>query len=529
MGLSRVTAPTIKQIGSAARQGFLFDRTARDFFHMKNPTWRAHMLSNSELGVYSGGLRPSLRPHEINLEIIVEEHGSLMNYLLKTGLAQNPSQKIIGVFFAGGPAPSGNAVIKQLVLNAHNSGAIVVGFKDGCDGLLSGEAVVLTRDLVKGTHRDGDVIIGTARTNPSEKERADIKDHLAQWGIEGLVAIGGDDTQTTANRLHQLGIPMVGVPKTIDNDVPLTDLTFGHETVVHASAKELHDILSDARTRNAWYMVQIMGRKSGSWAMRAAKAGASSSFFIPEMFSKQGILDLLEIGTSNHSVNKLLKDIVSIIRIDGQAVSSVETLGSKLQTVLAEDQITIDFESFLALIKTLIVNRKKVGNPYGVIAIGEGLMYKLPTEIIEKDASGKPVRGRLVGMGAEFVFRYDTHFNPKLSKMRFADIVANRLTDEGAATTEAVYFGYQFRCASDVLGVDINLSTDFGNRAADALLKGEFGNMVAVHDGKIVLVPFDNLPLDETGHIIPRVVDLKDHFFLSALEIAYNKSETDGD
>ncbi len=527
MRLSRVATPTIKQIGLAARQGFLFDRAARDFFHRKNPTWRAHMLSNSELGVYSGGLRPSLQPHEINLNEVTAKHGSLMDYLLVNGLATSADQQVIGVFFAGGPAPAANAVIKQVVLNAHNSNAIVVGFKDGCDGLIRGEAVVLTRNLVKGTHRDGDVIIGTARTNPSEAQRQQIKEDLARWGIDSIVAIGGDDTQTTANRLHQIGIKVVGVPKTIDNDVPGTDITFGHETVVHGSAKQLHDLLADARTRNAWYMVQIMGRKSGSWTMRAAKAGASSSFFIPEMFSKQGILDLLEIGTSNPSVNKLLKDIVSIIRIDGQAVSSVETLASRLQAVSAEDQITIDFESFLVLIKTLIANRKKAGNPHGVIAIGEGLMYKLPTEIIEKDASGKPIRGRLVGMGVELEFVYDAHNNPKIAKIRFADIIANRLTSEGAATTEAIYFGYQFRCASEVLGFDINLSTDFGNRAADALLKGEFGNMVAVHDGKIILFPFDDLPLDETGHIIPRVVDLKDHFFLSTIEIAYNKAEED--
>src|SRR6476619_7348386 len=141
----------------------------------------------------------------------------------------------IGVLTGGGDCPGLNAVIRAVVRKGVSTyGHEFVGFRDGWKGPLEGTTTELGVAQVRGILPRGGTILGSSRTNPFQEEDGveRIKQHLADFGVDALIAIGGEDTLGVATRLHELGVNVVGVPKTIDNDLNATDFTFGFDTAV---------------------------------------------------------------------------------------------------------------------------------------------------------------------------------------------------------------------------------------------------------------------------------------------------------
>ena len=142
--------------------------------------------------------------------------------------------KKVGVLTGGGDCPGLNAAIRAVVRRANSYGYEVIGIKRGWHGLIYGETEPLTNFSVSGILHVGGTIIGTSRTNPFKNEE-DLQRLLANYkkfGIDALISIGGEDTLGVAYKLSEKGIPIVGIPKTIDNDLSGTDFTFGFDTAV---------------------------------------------------------------------------------------------------------------------------------------------------------------------------------------------------------------------------------------------------------------------------------------------------------
>jgi ATP-dependent phosphofructokinase / diphosphate-dependent phosphofructokinase len=190
----------------------------------------------------------------------------------------------IGVFVAGGPAAGINGVIKGLVQECANSGITVLGFLDGAYGLVFGRFMHLRREMVENIHLLGGSIIGTSRyrADLDGPDRERILQHLAREGVEGLVSIGGEGTLQLAERLRQMGLRVVHVPKTIDNDIAGVNQTFGFDTAVHEAARMLAAIKLDAQSSGLWFVVEVMGRYTGHLALEAGLASGCSRVLIPE-------------------------------------------------------------------------------------------------------------------------------------------------------------------------------------------------------------------------------------------------------
>lgn len=192
----------------------------------------------------------------------------------------------IGVLTGGGDCPGLNAVIRAIVRTCDTRyGSSVVGFQDGWNGLLENRRIQLVNDdrnarlLAKGG-----TMLGTARTNP-EKLRAgidDIKATLEDNGIDVLIPIGGEGTLTAAHWLTEEGVPVVGVPKTIDNDIDCTDVTFGHDTALQIATEAIDRLHSTAESHQRVMLVEVMGRHAGWIALNAGLASGAHMTLIPE-------------------------------------------------------------------------------------------------------------------------------------------------------------------------------------------------------------------------------------------------------
>ncbi|KIQ08162.1 6-phosphofructokinase [Rhodococcus sp. Leaf7] len=205
----------------------------------------------------------------------------------------------IGVLTGGGDCPGLNAVIRAVVRTADaRYGSSVVGFLDGWRGLLEDRRIQLRNDdrndrlLTKGG-----TILGTARTNP-DKLRAgldQIKQTLDDNGIDALIPIGGEGTLTAAHWLSQEGVPVIGVPKTIDNDIDRTDVTFGFDTALTIATDAIDRLHSTAESHQRVMLVEVMGRHAGWIALHSGLASGAHMTLIPEQpFDVQEVCDLVK-------------------------------------------------------------------------------------------------------------------------------------------------------------------------------------------------------------------------------------------
>ena len=182
----------------------------------------------------------------------------------------------VGVLTGGGDCPGLNAVIRAVVRKGVKEyGFEFVGFRDGWKGPLEGVTITLGIPEVRGILPRGGTILGSSRTNPIKIEGGvdRIKANLADLGVDALIAIGGEDTLGVATQLHDLDVPVVGVPKTIDNDLSATDYTFGFDTAVNIATEAIDRLHTTAESHHRVLVVEVMGRHAGWIALARRHRG----------------------------------------------------------------------------------------------------------------------------------------------------------------------------------------------------------------------------------------------------------------
>jgi ATP-dependent phosphofructokinase / diphosphate-dependent phosphofructokinase len=193
--------------------------------------------------------------------------------------------KRVGVLTGGGDCPGLNAVIRAVTRRSLDRGYDVVGVRAGWRGLVEGRFEPLDYRAISGILPRGGTIIGTSRTNPFKLDGAveRVLSHFGDGGLDALVAIGGEDTLGVASRLHEeRGLRVVGVPKTIDNDLSATDYTFGFDTAVFIATEAIDRLHTTAESHNRVMVVEVMGRHTGWIAVMAGIAGGADVILIPE-------------------------------------------------------------------------------------------------------------------------------------------------------------------------------------------------------------------------------------------------------
>jgi 6-phosphofructokinase 1 len=196
-----------------------------------------------------------------------------------------PDMKTIGILTGGGDCPGLNAVIAGVVRKAMVEGYKVLGIRRGWRGMLECDKVELSLKDVIGIVSRGGTILHTSRTNPckSDELMSQVMDNFKKMGLHALVAIGGDDTLGAAKKLFEAGLPAVGVPKTIDNDLSGTDRTFGFDTAINVVMEACDRLKTTAESHERVMVVEIMGRHAGWISLWAGLAGAASYVLIPEV------------------------------------------------------------------------------------------------------------------------------------------------------------------------------------------------------------------------------------------------------
>jgi phosphofructokinase-like protein len=191
----------------------------------------------------------------------------------------------VGVLTGGGDCPGLNAVIRAVTRRSVTRGHEVVGVREGWLGLVDGRFESLGLREVTGLLPRGGTILGTSRTNPYKLDGGveAVREHFEAEGLGALVAIGGEDTLGVAARLHdEHGFPVVGVPKTIDNDLSATDYTFGFDTAVFICTEAIDRLHTTAESHNRVMVVEVMGRHTGWIAVMSGIAGGADVILIPE-------------------------------------------------------------------------------------------------------------------------------------------------------------------------------------------------------------------------------------------------------
>ena len=197
----------------------------------------------------------------------------------------------VGVLTGGGDCPGLNAVIRAVVrTGAAEHGTEFIGFRDGWRGPLEGDTMVLDVETVRGILPRGGTILGSSRTNPAhESNTVDgksgierVRENLDSLGVDALIAIGGEDTLGVAGKLNAAGGRVVGVPKTIDNDLGATDFTFGFDTAVNIAMEAIDRLHTTAESHHRALIVEVMGRSAGWIALHAGIAGGANVILIPE-------------------------------------------------------------------------------------------------------------------------------------------------------------------------------------------------------------------------------------------------------
>ncbi|MCW3068516.1 MAG: ATP-dependent 6-phosphofructokinase [Solirubrobacterales bacterium] len=192
----------------------------------------------------------------------------------------------VGLLTGGGDCPGLNAVIRAVVRRGLAAGGYeFVGFLHGWAGVLENRAIELTRESTAGILPRGGTILGTSRTNPyadGNDGTAAVRRTLEERGVDALIPIGGEDTLGVALRLHRDGVPIVGVPKTIDNDLGGTDVTFGFQTAVQIATDAIDRLHTTAESHNRVMVVEVMGRHAGWIATHAGLAGGADAILVPE-------------------------------------------------------------------------------------------------------------------------------------------------------------------------------------------------------------------------------------------------------
>jgi len=417
---------------------------------------------------------------------------------LSTKIAQSKFKRV-AILFAGGPAPAANAVISAAATSFLRAGVEVVGIKHGYSSLAdfdpsqpleeNKDYIMLTQPVLRRTRSSQGIMIGTARTNPGKHIGcpADLNDTekcapmdracdaLQSIGVDALISIGGDDTLKTANKfkLHQQQnrsdqkiMPVVHLPKTIDNDYHGIDFTFGFFTAVDFLATEIRTLMHDAEATRAYFLCETMGRSAGWLSYGAAIAGEAS----------------LVIS---------IEDVKAGYMIEEQFTDSQ---GS------AQTRECMDMDAVSDRIVRTMLAREAEGKQYGVIVVAEGLAEYLPYNYVE-------------GVSR------DDHGHINITAVSLHSImskaVAAKYTEKTGATraVKGLQLGYESRCAKPH-AFDAMLGSQLGVGAFRALAEeGLNGVMVSV-SGQLDLhyEPFEKLVDPETLVTVVRYIDTDSDF-----------------
>ncbi len=192
----------------------------------------------------------------------------------------------LAVMTGGGDAPGLNAAIRAVGRRAFERGDSVVGIRNGWQGLVGeGDSIELTPQAVSGILHIGGTILGTSRTNPLKRPGGidEVQRNLRVRGIDVLIVIGGDDTLSVASALHAAGFPVIGIPKTMDNDLPGTEYCIGFPTAVETVTEALDKLHTTASAHHRVLVVEVMGREAGWVALTGGLAGGADMILIPEV------------------------------------------------------------------------------------------------------------------------------------------------------------------------------------------------------------------------------------------------------
>jgi phosphofructokinase-like protein len=194
------------------------------------------------------------------------------------------TMKRIGLLTGGGDCPGLNAAIRAVVRKAFNQGYEVLGIRSGWKGLMEKDVEFLNLESVSGILYKGGTILGTSRINPLNYEGGaqKIADNIKELGLSALIVVGGGDTLSVAKILFDKGIPLVGIPKTIENDLIKTDYSFGFDTAVSVVTEAIDRLHTTAESHNRVMVVEVMGRHAGWIATVAGLAGGADCVLIPE-------------------------------------------------------------------------------------------------------------------------------------------------------------------------------------------------------------------------------------------------------
>lgn len=388
--------------------------------------------------------------------------------------------KKVAMLFAGGPAPGANAVIGTAAFAFLNAGIEVIGIRHGYSHLIDYDPA---RPLVEGeaymhiTHQElshrrtsQGIMIGTARTNPGKnvsspehlrdpEKVAPLKrvyEALRSLNVDALISIGGDDTLKTANKMklyqdtlpsEAKRMPVVHLPKTIDNDYMGIDFTFGYFTAAEFLATEMRNLNYDAAAGQAYFLCEAMGRSAGWLAYGAAIAGEACMVLSVE-------------------------DIIGPLRSEEQVTDAAGN--KKVRTVMNVDMI-------VERIVKMMISREKQKRPYGVIVIAEGLAEYLPYKYLEgipRDDHGHIAIASV-----------------NLSKM-LADIIAKAYKEKtgNSRKINGLQLGYESRCAIPH-AFDVMLGSQIGVGAYRALIERQLNGVMVSVGGQLDLtfVPFEQL------------------------------------
>ena len=190
----------------------------------------------------------------------------------------------IGLLTGGGDCPGLNPVIRAVTRRAIQGGLKVIGIRNGWKGLVEGDVIPLDLGSVSGILPKGGTILGTSRTNPYKRpeDRQRVLENMKQLQLDALIAIGGEDTLGVATKLSKDGVKVVGVPKTIDNDLSMTDFTFGFDTAVNIAMEAIDRLHTTAESHHRIMVAEVMGRHAGWIAAYAGIAGGADVILIPE-------------------------------------------------------------------------------------------------------------------------------------------------------------------------------------------------------------------------------------------------------
>jgi len=391
--------------------------------------------------------------------------------------------KRVAILFSGGPAPAANAVISTAAVSFIRNGIDVVGVQYGYsnlmnydengEGLKEGEDyVLLDHDILKSARTSQGILIGTARANPGKlvSSPEHLKDPervaplhtvykaLRSIGVDALISIGGDDTLKTANKFllfqdsldeGEPRIPVVHLPKTIDNDYSGIDFTFGYFTAVEILAGEIRNLLADSEANKSYFVAESMGRSAGWLAYGAAIAGEASL-------------------------------VISVEDITGPLETSEEITDPETGTTT--HRRVMDMDAVVErIVASMRVRKEAEGKEYGVIVLAEGLAEYLSYSHLE----GIP---------------RDEHGHIAIAQLNLARFFSERIMAEYKKQTgddkkvTGLQLGYESRCAKPQ-AFDVMLGSQLGVGAFLALVEEKLNGVMVSVSGQLDLnfVPFEEL------------------------------------